>query len=134
MWQRIQTLYLFLSTVLSGLMFFFDKAPGVRYTAYIPYAVLMVIILLLNLLALTTYKFRIFQFRTAVLAALISFAFQVWIAVDFFTADSSLIFNMTAVIPVISVILNVLAARNIMADELMVRSSDRLRSAKRKKR
>ena len=46
MWQRIQTLYLFLSTVLSGLMFFFDKAPGVRYTAYIPYAVLMVIILL----------------------------------------------------------------------------------------
>ena len=115
-------------------MFFFDKAPGVRYTAYIPYAALMVIILLLNLLALTTYKFRIFQFRTAVLAALISFAFQVWIAVDFFTADSSLIFNMTAVIPVISVILNVLAARNIMADELMVRSSDRLRSAKRKKR
>ena len=134
MWQRIQTLYLFLSTVLSGLMFFFDKAPGVRYTAYIPYAVLMVIILLLNLLALTTYKFRIFQFRTAVLAALISFAFQVWIAVDFFTADSSLIFNMTAVIPIISVILNALAARNIMADELMVRSSDRLRSAKRKKR
>ena len=134
MWQRIQTLYLFLSTVLSALMFFFDKAPGVRSTAYIPYAVLMVIILLLNLLALTTYKFRIFQFRTAVLAALISFAFQVWIAVDFFTADSSLIFNMTAVIPVISVILNVLAARNIMADELMVRSSDRLRSAKRKKR
>lgn len=134
MWQRIQTLYLFLSTVLSGLMFFIDKAPGVRYTAYIPYAVLMVIILLLNLLALTTYKFRIFQFRTAVLAALISFAFQVWIAVDFFTADSSLIFNMTAVIPIISVILDALAARNIMADELMVRSSDRLRSAKRKKR
>jgi len=35
---------------------------------------------------------------------------------------------------VVAVILDVLAFRNIMADELMVRSSDRLRAAKRRGR
>lgn len=132
MWQRIQTLYLFLSTVLVAALFFCNKAEDLRYTAYLPYLILAVIITLLNVLALTTWKFRIFQMRTAILSALITIAFQAWIAVDYFSADKSLVFNVTAVFPLAAVILDFLAARNIYADELMVRSASRLRSAKRK--
>lgn len=132
MWQRVQTLYLSISTVLIGLLFFCEKAGEYRYTAYIPYLILLIIITILNILALTSWRFRIFQMRTAILSALITLALQAWLAVDYFTADKSLVFHASAVFPIVAVIFDVLAARGIFADELMVRNSDRLRAAKRK--
>lgn len=132
MWQRIQTLYLFISTVLIALLFFCDKAEGISFTEYFPYLVLTIVITLLNILALTTFRFRVFQMRTAVLSAIVTLALQIWIAVDFFTFGKTENFHLTAVFPIAAVILDFLAARNIFADELMVRSSSRLRSAKRR--
>ena len=41
--------------------------------------------------------------------------------------------SITGIFPIVAVILDFLAARSILADELLVRSADRLRSAKRKK-
>lgn len=105
-----------------------------RFTAYLPYTILIVIVLLLNILALGVYRYRIFQMRTAMLAAILALALQCWLAVDFFTADKDLVFRVTAVFPVAVVILNLLAARGIYSDELIVRSASRLRAAKRKKR
>lgn len=131
MWQRVQTLYLLISTALVASMFFSDKAEGIRYIEYAPYLILLIIITLLNVIALTTYRFRILQFRTAILVSLIDLAFQAWLAVDYF-AESELVFRFTAIFPLVAVILNVLAARGIWADELMVRSAGRLRAAKRK--
>ncbi len=132
MWQRIQTLYLFLSTVLVGSLLFCNKVRDIAYTEYTPYLILLIIISLLNILALTCWKHRVFQMRTAVLSAIITLALQIWIGVDFFTADKSMIFNITAVFPMAAVILDFLGARSIMADELMVRSASRLRSSKKK--
>lgn len=132
MWQRVQTLYIFLASALVASMFFCDKAEGVRYVGYVPYLVLLIIISLLNLLALTSYKFRIFQVRTVVLSALITLALQGWLAVDYFVSRE-VIFKFTAIFPLVAVILDILAARSIWADELMVRSASRLRAAKRKK-
>ena len=133
MWQRLQTLFLFISTVLVGLLFFCGKAELIgisepeiiKFTAYYPYTIMLVLITLLNILALTSYKFRIFQMRTAVLSAILTLALQIWLAVDYF--------SLTALFPAASVILDLLAARNIFADELMVRSSSRLRSTKKHK-
>ena len=133
MWQRVQTLYIAIATALVASLFFCDKVEGVRYIKYVPYLVLIIIVTLLNLLALGSYKFRVFQFRTVVLSALITVALQGWLAVDYFVADASTVFKWTAVFPVVAVIFDVLAARNIWADELMVRSASRLRAAKRKK-
>ena len=116
-----------------GMMIFCNKAQGIAYNAYWPYVVMLVIITVLNILALTSWKFRIFQMRTAVLSAIITLAFQAWLAVNYFTAADDVVFNITAVFPVVSVIFDLLAARGILADELMVRSSSRLRSAKRKR-
>lgn len=132
MWQRIQTLYLLLATAAVAVLFFCNKTADEGYTAYWPYLVLIIIITLLNVMALTTYRFRVFQMRTAVLSALITIALQAWLAVEYFTSDVAASYNFTILFPIVAVIFDFLAARSIFADELMVRSSSRLRAAKHK--
>jgi hypothetical protein len=144
MWQRIQTLYLAISTVLVAALFFSVKAAAygadglptkeIGYIEYIPYLILLILITLLNLLALTTFKIRVFQMRTAVLSALLTLALQIWLAVDFFTTKDVMVFKLTAVFPIIAVILDVMAARGILADQLLVESAYRLRKSRRERR
>ena len=144
MWQRIQTLYLALATGLIAAMLFSLKAvvPGpdggflqeVRYTAYLPYLILLIVIVLLDFLALTAYRFRVFQMRTAVLAAIITIALQAWIAVEYFTADSSLVFRLTAVFPIVAVIFDLLAARGIASDIMVAESVNHLRTRKKNRK
>lgn len=133
MWQRIQTIYLALATGLLAAMFFCNKADDVSFISYYPYLILMIIVVLLNLLALTSYKHRIFQMRTAILSAIITVALQAWIAVDFTATHSERIFHVAAIFPIVAVILDILAARAIFSDELMVRSAGRLRGPKKKR-
>ena len=132
MWQRVQTLYLAISTALIAAMFFCDKAGEISFVSYWPYLVLLILITLLNILALTTYKIRVFQVRTTVLAALLTLALQAWLVVDFVVTGNNPVFHVPAIFPLVAVILDIMAARGIWADELMVRSSSRLRSSKRK--
>ena len=144
MWQRIQTLYLALATGLIAAMLFSLKAvvpapdggflQEVRYTTYLPYLILLIVIVLLDFLALTTFRFRVFQMRTAVLAALITIALQAWIAVDYFTADSSLVFRLTAVFPIVAVIFDLLAARGIASDIMVAESINHLRTKKKNRK
>jgi len=133
MWQRIQTLYLFLATGLVVSLFFCTKAGDVPYTDYWPYLVLLIVTGFLQVMALTTYKHRVFQMRTAVLSAIILVGLQGWLVYDFISTHNDPVFHISAVFPIVAVILDFLAARSILADELLVRSADRLRSAKRKK-
>ena len=133
MWQRIQTLYLFLATGLVVSLFFCMKAGDVPYTDYWPYLVLLIVTGFLQVMALTTFKHRVFQMRTAVLSAIILIGLQGWLVYDFISTHNNPVFHVSAVFPIVAVILDFLAARSILADELLVRSADRLRSAKRKK-
>ena len=133
MWQRIQTLYLFLATGLVVSLFFCMKAGDIPFTDYWPYLVLLIVTGFLQVMALTTYKHRVFQMRTAVLSAIILVGLQGWLVYDFISTHNDPVFHVTAVFPVVAVILDFLAARSILADELLVRSADRLRAAKRKK-
>lgn len=144
MWQRAQTLYLALATGIIAALLFSLKAvvPGsdgewieeYRYTAYIPYLILIIIITLLDFLALTTYKFRVFQMRTAVLAAIITLALQIWLAVDYFATSGDVVFRFTAIFPILAIILDVLAIRGIASDILVAESVNHLRSSKRKRK
>ena len=133
MWQRIQTLYLILATGLVAALFFCPKAGDIPYTEYWPYAILLILIAFLQVMATTTWKHRVFQMRTATLAANILIGLQIWLAVDFVRSHNTPVFHISAVFPVVAAILDFLAARSILADEMLVRSADRLRAAKRKK-
>ncbi|MBR4228581.1 MAG: DUF4293 family protein [Bacteroidales bacterium] len=133
-----------LSTGLMAAMLFSLKAvvPGadgefiqeIKYTAYVPYLILLIVIVLLDFLALTAFRFRVFQMRTAVLAAIITLALQAWIAVDYFTADDSLVFRLTAVFPIVAIICDLLAARGIASDIMVVESFNHLRTKKKNRK
>ena len=136
MWQRLQTLYLCIATGLIVALFFSVKAftlgPGgvhsveLTYIKYTPYLILLI----LQLLAVFTFNARVFQMRTAVLSAILMIALQAWIGVDYFTADKEWIFKFTAVFPLVAAILNFIAARYILRDQLLVESVSHLRSRK----
>lgn len=140
MWQRLQTLYLCLATGLVVALFFSVKAftlgPGgvhsveLTYIKYTPYLILLILITILQLLAVFTFNARVFQMRTAVLSAILMIALQAWIGVDYFTADKEWIFKFTAVFPLVAAILNFIAARLILRDQLLVESVSHLRSRK----
>lgn len=140
MWQRLQTLYLCIATGLIVALFFSVKAftlgPGgvhsveLTYIKYTPYLILLILITILQLLAVFTFNARVFQVRTAVLSAILMIALQAWIGVDYFTADKEWIFKFTAVFPLVAAILNFIAARLILRDQLLVESVSHLRSRK----
>ncbi len=106
-------------------------AQEFRYIAYTPYLILLIVVALLQVIALTTFKVRVLQMRTAVLAALILVALQGWLAVDFFTADDALVFRWTAVFPLVAALLDIWAARAIFRDQLLVESLSSLRKRRR---
>ena len=143
MWQRIQTLYIAIATGLVVALFFsiksFTVGPGsahideVKYISFVPYLVLLVVAGLLQLIALFTFNVRVLQMRTAVLAALILLGLQGWLVFDYLTAAEGVIFRWTAVFPVVAAILDFIAARFILRDQLLVESITRLRSRKRRK-
>ena len=140
MWQRLQTLYLCIATGLIVALFFSVKAftlgPGgvhsveLTYIKYTPYLILLILITILQLLAVFTFNARVFQMRTAVLSAILMIALQAWIGVDYCTADKEWIFKFTAVFPLVAAILNFIAARLILRDQLLVESVSHLRSRK----
>lgn len=140
MWQRLQTLYLCIATGLIVALFFSVKAftlgPGgvhsveLTYIKYTPYLILLILITILQLLAVFTFNARVFQMRTAMLSAILMIALQAWIGVDYFTADKEWIFKFTAVFPLVAAILNFIAARLILRDQLLVESVSHLRSRK----
>lgn len=140
MWQRLQSLYLCIATGLIVALFFSVKAftlgPGgvhsveLTYIKYTPYLILLILITILQLLAVFTFNARVFQMRTAVLSAILMIALQAWIGVDYFTADKEWIFKFTAVFPLVAAILNFIAARLILRDQLLVESVSHLRSRK----
>lgn len=123
MWQRVQTLYLVVALGLVVAMFW--------HVSFLWWLILLGVACFMQLVAILAYKFRLFQMRTAIIAAIMLLGLQIWMAVVYLTGDKAA-FNITAVFPVVAAILDGLAARAIFSDELIVRSSSRLRSSKRK--
>lgn len=143
MWQRIQTLYLAVATALLISMFFCKFATilgpdgveiSIKYFEKVPYLVLLTVALAGNVFSLFAFKIRIPQMRVAMVAALILLALQSWIVVDVVRGWNEMVFSVTALFPLVAMVLDILAARNIMLDEAMVQSASRLRASKRRRK
>ena len=124
MWQRIQTLYLLIASGLLVAMYFQPYGTG--------FIILFSIALAAQLLAIVALKSRTLQMRLSNLAALLLLGLQIWMAVSYFTAAPRPSLSFTAIFPIVAAILDFLAARAILRDELLVRSASRLRASKRK--
>ena len=138
MWQRVQTLYFAIAAGLMAALLFSDfaRVPGaedaMRYTEYLPYALLAGLAFACALVALFAWGRRSLQIRLGGAAAVILLALQIWLAVGYFKLPQEYVVRWTAVFPLIALIFDIMALRGVYADELLVRSSSRLRSAKRK--
>ena len=134
--QRIQTLFL-LATV--GLIIailsskvFHTAEYTVKYTEYTPYLVLSIATLFIAFFTIFMYHHRLFQIRLCIFNIILLLAFQGWIAYAFFTCEEGTIFSITAVFPIICVILTFTALRYIARDEALVRAASTLRNARKK--
>lgn len=151
--QRIQTVYLLIVSALNLAVVFLPlatvQADGIFYsfdvsgmstvappeTLVYPAWALMALSAIISLLALATiflYRRRMLQIRLCTFNTLLIvgfyglFAFYLWKlagTLDSFTFN----FRIALAVPLVSLILNWLAIRAIGADEILVRSLDRLR-------
>ena len=153
--QRIQTVYLLIVAVLfiallflplavvnsGGATFSFEliglvspaQPTEIAFSTW-PLMGLAAIITLISVASVFLYKKRILQMRVCVYNTLIIIGFCVLFGVYLWQMGKSAVFqDMTysiriwASFPIISIILNYLAIRNIGADEALVRSLERLR-------
>lgn len=144
MWQRIQTLYLAVSTVLLFILFFNDaytvaSPDGMQYVKYLQiqkpfFGILLGILFAMTLLALVTFKVRILQMRLATLSGLVALGMTGWLAYYYFTAPETVTFKWTVIFPLIVAICNFLAARGCFQDQLLVESAYRIRESHKRDR
>lgn len=143
MWQRIQTLYIAIATGLVASMFFCNIATvigpggeelGIRYYEKSSFLVLMIMILTAHVCALFSYKSRFLQARVCIIAGLLLIGFQVWLGIDFIRMRNDMVFNISGVFPIVGAILDILAARSAMIDEITITAVGSARKAGRKSR
>lgn len=144
--QRIQSLYLFVATLLMSLTLFLPIATisydGQTYnlTAFgslqtIWIGILLSLTVVVPLVTIFLFKHRTLQIRLCavemvlLLGSLVLYGLYYWITVksfENFTLEH-LQFGWAAPMPIVALILTYLASRAIFKDEMLVRSLDRIR-------
>lgn len=153
MWQRIQTLYLFLSGVTATLLLLFTLFSVIPASQEVIYAanftglivngwtsikyfnlvtfVLTSLVTILSFATIFLYKRRKLQIRLTIIglllmvAAILAFAYMLWQQADLLQATTKV--QGWIVLPVINLLCQYMAMRNIIKDDILVRASNRLR-------
>mgnify|MGYP003238862894 FL=1 len=153
MWQRIQTLYLLLSGVTATLLLLltlFTVTPAGQETIYVANFtglivtgwtsikyfnlvtfVLTALVTILSFVTIFLYKRRKLQIRLTIVglllmvAAIVAFAYMLWRQADLMQATTHIRFWI--ILPIINLLCQYLAMRNIIKDDILVRASNRLR-------
>ena len=142
MWRSIQTLYLGIATALMAALFFcrFATIIGpdgaeetIRYYEKTPYLVLMIMTLTAHICSVFSYKLRFLQARVCIITALLALGMQMWFFMDFLKFRNDMVFSITMVFPLVMTILDVMAARNSLVDEMTVSAVRSVRKIRRRR-
>ena len=150
--QRVQTVYLLLSLIMMVLMFFFPftifmDAEAIKYvfdfsgiyspgvgkvvTGTLPFQILVVVVTVINFVTIFLFRNRRLQMRFCIFNMLLMAGILLLAAwyIYYTRAEiqAQVYFKVTLLLPLVSIILTWLAFRNILKDELLVRSADRIR-------
>jgi hypothetical protein len=145
--QRIQTLYILIAASLIGLLFtlpFAEIAANNKFYLFniqgivhngevvengLPILLFVAIILIVHIAAIFMYKKRVRQMRLLVFAILLMLGlFGMFYFFTFYSFKGfEVSFKIAVVFPLIAIILDYLAIRNIGKDEALIRSIDRIR-------
>ena len=145
--QRIQTVYLLVSTILLGIIFWLPLAvinaagepylfdiKGVHKAAEVvisglPLIVLLALIVVLQLVAIFSYKKRIRQIKILIFSMILLIgilALFFWFAYWGFKG-AVVSFKIACIFPFVAIVLDYLAIRAIGKDETLIRSLNRIR-------
>jgi hypothetical protein len=142
MWQRIQTLYLGIATALMFSMFFciFATIIGpdgaevtIAYREKLPYLVLMVMLITAHIAATASFKAFFLQARVSMIAGLLAFGFQIWLGIDMLLNFKEMTFSFTALFPLAAGVLDFMAAKRSLVDEMTVQAVKSARRTQKKK-
>lgn len=142
MWQRIQTLYLGVATALMFSMFFciFATIIGpegsevtIAYREKMPYMVLMIMLITAHIAATASFKAFFLQARVSIIAGLLAFGFQIWIGIDILRHLNEMSFSITALFPLAAGVLDFMAAKRSLVDEMTVQAVRSTRKARKKR-
>lgn len=137
MFFRIQSLFLSIAAVLNISMFFtnlikFTDGLSISFWEYTPTRIFILVTSVLSIVAVSSFKNRLFQMRICNLSTLISLGFQIYLAVLFFRREPEMIFTVNAVFPIVAAILTFIGMRYVARDEAMVMAASRLRRSRRR--
>lgn len=131
MWQRIQTLYIGIATALTAVLFFSRMATiiapageelDIMYYEKLPYLIMLIMLLTAGICAAFCFKNWFLQARVCMLTALMLIGFQIWLGVDFLRYHNEMVFSFTMTFPLVSAILNIMAARNAIVDAMTLQA------------
>jgi hypothetical protein len=134
--QRIQTVYLLIVTVLQIFLMFSALATvsdtgggeiSIKTFDVIELAVLTGVTAVVSLVSIFLYKKRVLQARFNVFNALILIALQAYIIYYIVRLPKPITYSIPDIFPVISVIFTYLAIRNILKDEIIIKTLNRIR-------
>ena len=141
MWKRIQTLYLGISTALILSMFFCKFATiigpageelSIGYHEKLPYLVMLIMLFTAHVAATASFKVPFLQARVAMIASLMSIGFQIWLTVDVIRFFNEMTFHITALFPLAAAVLNFMAAKRALVEEMTITAVKSMKSARRK--
>ena len=141
MWKRIQTLYLGISTALILSMFFCKFATiigpageelSIGYHEKLPYLVMLIMLFTAHVAATASFKVPFLQARVAMIASLMSIGFQIWLTVDIIRFFNEMTFHITALFPLAAAVLNFMAAKRALVEEMTITAVKSMKSARRK--
>jgi hypothetical protein len=137
--QRIQTLYLFIVIILQSVLLStniakYIDATGVevirKTTDFSLLAALASLTALIPAISLFLYKKRMLQMRFNIFNSILLVALQgfiIYYIIPYLGQENTFKFTIQSIFPVVSLILSILAIRNILKDELLIKSLNRIR-------
>lgn len=103
----------------------------IGYHEKLPYLTMLIMLFTAHIAATASFKAFFLQARVSVIAALMSIGFQIWLAVDFFRFHNEMIFSLTALFPLAAAILDGMAAKRSLVDEMTITAVKSVKTARR---
>lgn len=105
----------------------------IAYREKLPYLVLMIMLLTAHIAATASFKAFFLQARVSVIAGLLALGYQAWIAIDILRNMNEMTFSFTAIFPLAAAIMDLMAAKRSMVDEVTVQTIRQARKMRKKK-
>ena len=102
----------------------------IGYHEKIPYLAMLIMLFTAHVAATASFKVFFLQARVSMIAALMAIGFQIWIAVDFIRFHDEMTFSFTALFPLTAAILDFMAAKRSLVDEMTISAVRSVKSSR----